>query len=116
MSKEDCSSNRFNTLKETKKNPFLSKKKFENQESQNTQPQNTRWSNLSQDEYRDEESRSPKNSFRRRSRDNFDKRPYGKDTDRYGNYRGSRFRKETRPKTPPPKKFKMEENDFPPLG
>ena len=26
MSKQDCSCNRFNTLKETKKNPFLSKK------------------------------------------------------------------------------------------
>ena len=57
MSKEDCSSNRFNTLKETKKNPFLSNKKFEKKE-----PQNTRWSNLSQDDYQKEE-RSPKNSF-----------------------------------------------------
>ena len=109
MSKEDCSSNRFNTLKETKKNPFLSNKKFEKQG-----PQNTRWSNLSQDDYQ-KEDRSPKNSFRKRN-NNFDKRPYGKNTDRYGNYRGSPFRKETRPKTPPPKTFKMEETDFPPLG
>ena len=54
MSKEDCSSNRFNTLKETKKNPFLSNKKFEKQE-----PQNTRWSNLSQDDYQKEDDFPP---------------------------------------------------------
>ena len=29
MSKEDCSNNRFETLKEQTKNPFLSNKKFE---------------------------------------------------------------------------------------
>ena len=57
------------------KSRAVSNKKFEKQE-----PQNTRWSNLSQDDYQKEE-RSPKNSFKRRN-DNFDKRPYGKNTDR----------------------------------
>ncbi|MEE8479139.1 MAG: hypothetical protein V3S42_03935 [Candidatus Neomarinimicrobiota bacterium] len=112
MSNEDCSTNRFETLKESKKNPFLSNKKFEKKE-----PQNARWSNLSQDfDRRDNnEERSPKNSFKKR-RSDFSKKPYGRHTDRYGNYKGSPFRRETRPKTPPPKEFKFEENDFPSLG
>ena len=108
MSKEDCSNNRFETLKEQTKNPFLSNKKFEKNE-----PQNTRWSNLSQDNY---EERSPKNSFRKRNNDFNSRKPYGRHTDRFGNYKGSPFRRETRPKTPPPKEFKFEENDFPSLG
>ena len=132
MSKEDCSNNRFETLKESKKNPFVSEKKFEKYE-----PKNTRWGNLSQDQ---DEEQSPKNTFQKRrsdfshnsrdnnshggnSRDNNSRgnnsrgnNLYGRHTDRYGNYKGSPFRRETRPKTPPPKKFKMEETDFPPLG
>ncbi len=108
MSKRDCSENRFETLKETNKNPFLSDKKFEKQE-----PRNTRWSNLEEEEHKEEGS--PKNSFRKR-RSDFSNKPYGRNTDRYGNYRGSSFRRETRPKTPPPKDFKMEDTEFPPLG
>ena len=132
MSKEDCSNNRFETLKESKKNPFVSDKKFEKYE-----PKNTRWQNLSQEQ---SEERSPKNTFQKRrsdfSRSSYDNNSrdnnsrgnnprdnnsrgnnvYGRHTDRYGNYKGSPFRRETRPKTPPPKKFKMEETDFPPLG
>ena len=112
MSKDDCSNNRFETLKESKKNPFVSDKKFEKYE-----PKNTRWGNLAQEPSKE---RSPKNTFIK-SRNNFsrnssDNRPYGRHTDRHGNYKGSPFRRETRPKTPPPKKFKMEETDFPPLG
>ena len=112
MSKEDCSNNRFETLKESKKNPFVSDKKFEKYE-----PKNTRWGNLAQEPSKE---RSPKNTFIK-SRNNFsrnssDNRPYGRHTDRHGNYKGSPFRRETRPKTPPPKKFKMKETDFPPLG
>ena len=112
MSKEDCSNNRFETLKESKKNPFVSDKKFEKYE-----PKNTRWQNLSQEQ---SEERSPKNTFQKRrndfSRNSQGNNVYGRHTDRYGNYKGSPFRRETRPKTPPPKKFKMEEKDFPPLG
>ena len=122
MSNEDCSNNRFEMLKESKKNPFVSEKKFEKYE-----PKNTRWGNLAQDQG---EEQSPKNTFQKRrsdfsrnSRDNNSRdnnshgnNLYGRHTDRYGNYKGSPFRRETRPKTPPPKKFKMEETDFPPLG
>ena len=112
MSKEDCSNNRFETLKESKKNPFVSEKKCEKYE-----PKNTRWGNLSQEP---SEERSPKNTFIKSRnnglRNSSDNRPYGRHTDRHGNYKGSPFRRETRPKTPPPKKFKMEETDFPPLG
>ena len=103
---------------------FVDFKKYE--------PKNTRWGNLAQDQG---EEQSPKNTFQKRrsdfsrnsrdnnSRDNNSRgnnshgnNLYGRHTDRYGNYKGSPFRRETRPKTPPPKKFKMEETDFPPLG
>ena len=116
MSKQS-KTNRFGCLKPDKDidNKFLKK---------SSQSMNNRWERNSHSDDKPPlqinsrwkmDPPSPKNSFKRRN-DNFDKRPYGKNTDRYGNYRGSRFRKETRPKTPPPKTFKMEETDFPPLG
>lgn len=107
----DCSNNRFTTLDESQnKNPFMSKN--ESNESRNTKPVSARWSKLSSEEEEEEERtrRSPRNTFQKR-RSNF-----GPDKDKYGNYRKSTFRRETRPKTPPPPTFDLETTDFPPLG
>jgi hypothetical protein len=114
MSTTDCSKNRFTTLDESQnKNPFMSKNKSnksnESNESRYTKPVSTRWSNLSPEEEERTQS-SPRNTFQQR-RNNF-----GPDKDKHGNYRKSTFRRETRPKTPPPPTFDFKEDDFPSLG
>jgi len=105
MTTIDCSTNRFTSLEETQqKNPFMNKsqtkKTFENVSG--------RWSNLKAEEDEDT-NRSPKNTFKKRSN-------FGPNKDRYGNYRKPMFRRETRPKTPPPPEFDFKEDDFPVLG
>ena len=113
MSTTDCSKNRFTTLDESRnKNPFMSKNESnESNESRNIKPVSARWSKLSSEEEEEERTRgSPRNTFQKR-RNNF-----GPDKDKYGNYRKSTFRRETRPKTPPPPTFDLETTDFPPLG
>jgi len=72
-------------------------------------PVSARWSNLSPEEEERTQS-SPRNTFQQR-RNNF-----GPDKDKHGNYRKSTFRRETRPKTPPPPTFDFKEDDFPSLG
>ena len=115
MSSTDCSNNRF-ISSSTKKNIFMSKSNISTNNIEEKSV-NTRWVNLSydSDENRQKEKyntfKKPRNAFSDKS-----KRFYGDRTDKYGNYKGSPFRRETRPKTPPPKEFKMEEKDFPPLG
>ena len=114
MSTTDCSKNRFTTLDGSQnKNPFLSKNKSnesnESNESRYTKPVSARWSNLSPEEEETTQS-SPRNTFQQR-RNNF-----GPDKDKHGNYRKSTFRRETRPKTPPPPTFDFKEDDFPSLG
>ena len=105
MTTTDCSTNRFYSLKETQKeNPFMIKNKSES----NSKCISDRWSSL--DSHDDLSPNSPKNTFKKRDNN------FGPDRDRYGNYRKSAFKKETRPKTPPPLTFKLEENEFPPLG
>jgi len=73
---------------------------------------------------------SDSNSFRKRRNDRGyergNERGYGQGNERgygQGNERGrynnnyrSAFRRETRPKTPPPKTFKLADDDFPALG
>ena len=113
MNTADCSKNRFITLDESQnKNPFLSKNKSnesnESNESRYTKPVSARWSKLSSEEERTQSS--PRNTFQQR-RNNF-----GPDKDKHGNYRKSTFRRETRPKTPPPPTFDFKEDDFPSLG
>jgi hypothetical protein len=126
MSTTDCSKNRFKTLDESQnKNPFMGKNeshfmgkneshfmsKNESNESRYTKPASARWSNLSSGEEEEERTQSsPRNTFQQR-RNNF-----GPDKDKHGNYRKSSFRKETRPKTPPPPTFDFKEGDFPSLG
>ena len=115
MSTTDCSKNRFTTLDESQnKNHFMNKNKspFMNKnESRYTKPASTRWSKLSSEEEEEERSQSsPRNTFQPR-RSNF-----GPDKDKHGNYRKSTFRRETRPKTPPPPTFDFKEGDFPSLG
>jgi len=122
MSTTDCSKNRFTTLDESQnKNPFMSKNKSpfksknesnESNESRYTKPASARWSNLSPEEEEEEErtQSSPRNTFQQR-RHNF-----GPDKDHRGNYRKSTFRRETRPKTPPPPTFDLKEDEFPSLG
>jgi len=110
MSTTDCSKNRFTTLNESQNNnPFMSKN--ESNESRYAKPVSTRWSKLSSEEEEEERTRnSPRNTFQKK-RSNF-----GPDKDKYGNYRKSTFRRETRPKTPPPPTFDFKEDDFPSLG
>ena len=123
MSTTDCSKNRFKTLDESQnKNPFMGKNeshfkskneshfksKNESNESRYTKPASARWSNLSSGEERTQSS--PRNTFQQR-RNNF-----GPDKDKHGNYRKSSFKRETRPKTPPPPTFDFKEGDFPSLG
>lgn len=110
MSTTDCSKNRFTTLNESQNNnPFMSKN--ESNESRYTKPVSTRWSKLSSEEEEEERTRdSPRNTFQKR------RSKFGPDKDKYGNYRKSTFRRETRPKTPPPPTFDLETTDFPPLG
>ena len=126
MSTTDCSKNRFKTLDESQnKNPFMGKNeshfmskneshfmgKNESNESRYTKPASARWSNLSSGEEEEERTQSsPRNTFQQR-RNNF-----GPDKDKHGNYRKSSFRRETRPKTPPPPTFDFKEGDFPSLG
>ena len=118
MSTTDCSNNRFKTLDESQnKNPFMGKNeshfmgKNESNESRYTKPASARWSNLSSGEEEEERTQSsPRNTFQQR-RNNF-----GPDKDKHGNYRKSSFRRETRPKTPPPPTFDFKEDDFPSLG
>lgn len=112
MSTTDCSKNRFTTLDESQnKNPFMSKNKSnKSNESRYTKPVSTRWSNLSPEEEEERTQSSPRNTFQQR-RNNF-----GPDKDHRGNYRKSTFRRETRPKTPPPPTFDFKEDDFPSLG
>jgi len=106
MASTDCSKNRFTTLNESENNnPFISKN-----ESKFTKPVSTRWSNLSAEEDDERPHGSPKNTFRKK-RSNF-----GPDKDKYGNYRKPTFRRQTRPKTPPPATFNFKEDDFPSLG
>jgi len=127
MSTTDCSKNRFKTLDESQnKNPFMGKNEShfmgkneshfksknesnESNESKYAKPMSTRWSNLSSEE-EERMCDSPRNTFQKR-RSNF-----GPDKDKYGNYRKPTFRKETRPKTPPPPTFDFKEGDFPSLG
>jgi len=94
------------------------------------------------DNYNDNNDNSDSNSFRKRRNDRGyergnergNDRGYGRGNDRgyergndrgyeRGNERGrynnnyrSAFRRETRPKTPPPKTFKLADDDFPALG
>ena len=125
MSTTDCSKNRFTTLDELQnKNPFMGKNeshfkskneshfksKNESNESRYTKPVSARWSNLSPEEEEERTQSSPRNTFQQR-RNNF-----GPDKDHRGNYRKSTFRRETRPKTPPPPTFDLKEDDFPSLG
>ena len=128
MSTTDCSKNRFKTLDESQnKNPFMGKNEShfmgkneshfnsknesnESNESRYTKPASARWSNLSSGEEEERTQSSPRNTFQQR-RNNF-----GPDKDKHGNYRKSSFRKETRPKTPPPPTFDFKEGDFPSLG
>jgi hypothetical protein len=107
----DGSNNRFTTLDESQNNnPFASKNESnESNESKYAKPMSTRWSNLSSEE-EERMCDSPRNTFQKR-RSNF-----GPDKDKYGNYRKPTFRKETRPKTPPPPTFDFKEGDFPSLG
>jgi len=107
MATTDCSKNRFATIdKLQNNNPFISKK--QSNKSRYTKPVPTRWSKLSSEE--EKIHNSPRNTFQKRQSN------FGPDKDRYGNYRKSAFRKETRPKTPPPPTFDLETTDFPPLG
>ena len=125
MSTTDCSKNRFKTLDESQnKNPFMGKNeshfmgkneshfksKNESNESMYVKPASARWSNLSSGEEEERTQSSPRNTFQQR-RNNF-----GPDKDKHGNYRKSSFRRETRPKTPPPPTFDFKEDDFPSLG
>ena len=125
MSTTDCSKNRFKTLDESQnKNPFMGKNeshfmgkneshfnsKNESNESMYVKPASARWSNLSSGEEEERTQSSPRNTFQQR-RNNF-----GPDKDKHGNYRKSSFRRETRPKTPPPPTFDFKEGDFPSLG
>ena len=117
MSTTDCSKNRFSTLDESQnKNPFMSKNKShfksknESNESMYAKPASARWSKLSYEEEEERTQSSPRNTFQQR-RNNF-----GPDKDKHGNYRKSTFRRETRPKTPPPPTFDFKEDDFPSLG
>jgi hypothetical protein len=95
-------------------NPFRRRRRNESNESnESNEPVKpaSRWSNLKLDE--DENPRSPRNSFQKRSGD------FGPDKDKYGNYRKPTFRRSTRPKTPPPPTFCLEKSlptDFPALG
>jgi len=90
------------------------------------------------DNYNDNNDNSDSNSFRKRRNDRGyergnergygrgNERGYGRGNEREyerGNNRGrynnnyrSAFRRETRPKTPPPKTFKLADDDFPALG
>jgi len=112
MSTTDCSKNRFTTLNESQNNnPFMSKNESnESNESRYAKPVSTRWSKLSSEEEEERTRNSPRNTFQKK-RSNF-----GPDKDKYGNYRKSTFRRETRPKTPPPPTFDFKEDDFPSLG
>ena len=128
MSTTDCSKNRFKTLDESQnKNPFMGKNEShfmgkneshfksknesnESNESMYVKPASARWSNLSSGEEEERNQSSPRNTFQQR-RNNF-----GPDKDNRGNYRKSSFKRETRPKTPPPPTFDFKEGDFPSLG
>jgi len=111
MNTADCSKNRFITLDESQnKNPFMGKNESnESNESRYTKPVSARWLKLSSEEEERTQS-SPRDTFQQR-RSNF-----GPDKDNHGNYRKSTFRRETRPKTPPPPKFDFKEDEFPSLG
>ena len=139
---DDCSTNRFATLQENKeeKNPFLFKITHARiNELDGPFPRGSRWTQLESsentkintfkdgnrgrindnDNYNDN---SDSNSFRKRRNDRGyergNERGYGQGNERgrYNNNYRSAFRRETRPKTPPPKTFKLADDDFPALG
>jgi len=120
----DCSTNRFATLqeaKEEKENPFLVKNKSDTKKTGGS-----RWIKLESLENVKINENTFKNSRNhRRDSDNYNnsdsnsfrgRRDNRNEYERRGQYHRSAFRRETRPKTPPPKTFKLAEDDFPALG
>ena len=111
----ELSGNRFTALKENS-NIFKKKNKF-NIESNNSSINNKfiQSSNNEKDNRWGEFKIDIDNTNREREERNRERNTFRRDNNRNDNYRRSFFRRETRPKTPPPKEFKLEEEDFPSL-